>query len=387
MKHSVIILAIALAGTAGAQDSLRIMADSRGITVGAAVTFPTQNRAAYDSALARHFNGVVCENAMKFQNLSSARGTYNFGPADAIADFATARGMKIRGHTFVWHSQTANWFNNLSGAAASRDTTLKIMKAHIDTLGARYRGRIMEWDVVNEAISQNGGTSPSYRTDSRWYSRVGGIDYIDSAFVWAHKADSNALLFYNDFGGETMNAKSQNIYDLVSGLKQRGIPIHGVGLQCHFNAGNVDTAAIGQNMRRLAALGLRISLTEIDIQTTNTTTNLETQAANYKALMAVCLSVPACKTFYAWGVNDAQSWRGANAVALLLTGTTTITPKLAYHSVVQAIASAPPVAVRSARGEALESLLRPASGIRQGTVLFEAPGGAYDARGRRVPVP
>jgi endo-1,4-beta-xylanase len=329
-----------LSASAWAQpDTLRKMADLRGIRVGAAVTFPNSNRTEYERVLKTSYNAAVCENAMKFQNLSSARGTYNFGPADAIADFADSNGMQMRGHTFVWHSQTANWFNNLTGTAASRDTTLKIMRQHIDTLGRRYKGRIKEWDVVNEAIAQNGGTSPNYRTDSRWYSRTGSIDYIDSAFTIAQRTDSGALLVYNDFGGEGMNNKSQNVYDLVSGLKQRGVPIHVVGLQSHFSLADHDTAAIGQNMRRLAALGFLISFTEIDIQTSNTTTNLDTQKDKYKALMALCLSVPACKSFMAWGLNDAQSWRGANAVALLFTGTTTITPKPAYWGVVEALAA------------------------------------------------
>jgi endo-1,4-beta-xylanase len=324
-------------------DTLRKLATSRGIHVGAAVTFPSGNNAAnrpeYERVLKNSFNGLVAENAMKFQNLSNARGTYNFGPADAIADFADSNDMVLRGHTFVWHSQTANWFNNLSGTATSRDTTLKIMKQHIDTLGSRYRGRVLEWDVLNEAIAQSGGTSPNYRTggSSRWYDRVGGIEYADSAFKWAQQVDSNALLYYNDFGAEGMNNKSTNVYDLVTGLKSRGAPIHGVGLQCHFSLTDHDTTTIGQNMRRLAALGFTISMTEIDISASTSTQNLESQKARYKALAKLCLDVPACKSFYAWGVNDNQSWRGANAAALLFSGTSTLAPKPAFWGVVEAL--------------------------------------------------
>lgn len=316
-------------------DTLRKLADLRGIHVGAAVTFPNSNTAEYQRVLKTSFNTAVCENAMKFQNLSNTRGVYNFGPADAIMNFADTNGMKMRGHNFLWHSQAPGWFNNLSGAAASRDTTLKIMRMHIDTLGGRYKGRILEWDVVNEGINQNGGTSPNYRTSSPWY-RV-GADYFDSAFVIAQRTDTGARLLYNDFGAEGMNSKSTNVYDLVSGLKSRGIPIHGVGLQSHFSLTDHDTTSIGQNMRRLAALGLTISITELDIQTSNTTANLDAQKDSYKALMKLCLSVPACKVFTAWGLNDNQSWRGANAVALLFTGTTAITPKPAYWGVVEAL--------------------------------------------------
>jgi endo-1,4-beta-xylanase len=341
-----------LAAAQAAPDTLRKLAQSRGLYVGAAVTFPggnnVANRPEYERVLGSSFNGVVAENAMKFQSLSNARGTYNFTNADAIVAFADSNNMVVRGHTLVWHSQSATWFNQLTGDAASRDTTLKIMKHHIDTLAGRYKGRIQEWDVVNEAIAQNGGTSPNYRTEnaSRWHNRVGGPEYMDSAFVWAQRVDTNALLFYNDFGGEFMNNKSQNVYDLMVRFKDLGIPIHGVGLQCHFNNGTLDTAAMGQNMRRLAALGLTISLTEIDIQIGNsgtpTTQQLETQKQNYKRITSLCLSIPACRSLYAWGVNDNQSWRTptASTAPLLFTGTSTITPKPSYWGVVEALQEA-----------------------------------------------
>lgn len=323
----------------GAQpDTLRKLADLRGIYVGAAVSSKSEIRTpAYDTALARNFNGMVAENAMKFRNLSSARGVYNFATADAMADFARNNGMKLRGHTLVWHTSTAVWFNDLSGQKASRDTTLKILREHIDTVVGRYKGRIHEWDVVNEAISATNGPSPNYRTDSRWHQRVGGIDYVDSAFKWAQRADTNALLFYNDFDGEGMNQKSQNIYDLVTDLKKRGVPIHGVGLQCHLWLGGVDTAAMGRNMRRLAALGFVLSLTEVDVEASSSTADLASQKAHYKALAKLCLSIPACKSFYTWGLNDEQSYRGVNASALMFRGTPDLTPKPAYWGVVEAL--------------------------------------------------
>jgi endo-1,4-beta-xylanase len=383
--------------------TLRDLADSSGITVGVAVTFPSGsnagNRPAYEQVLRTQFNGMVPENAMKFQSLSSSRGAYNWTGADALVEFAEANNMKMRGHTLVWHSQAPSWFNNLTGAAASRDTTLKIMKAHIDTVLKRYRGRIHEWDVVNEAIAQNGAPSPNYRSTSgtssqvsQWYNRAGGPDYIDSAFAWAHRADTAALLFYNDFGGEFMNdananSKSKNVYDLVKGLKERGIPIHGVGLQGHFGTGSIDTGALGANMRRIAALGLRVSLTEIDIPiaTPVDSAKLEAQKAKYKAVAKVCLSVPKCKTFFVWGLNDNQSWLGAGAQALLFSGTTTLTPKPAFFGVAeQFLAAAPPVALAPA-GPVAPS--RPGHNARGGAVRFapDARGRVRDLQGRVLP--
>ncbi len=410
-----LLLAAAGFSAAYAQDddeavTLRQLAASRGVVLGAAVTFPgggpgggnPEDRAEYERVLKSEFNGVVAENAMKFQNLSrTERGVYNFEPGDELIAFAQTNGMKVRGHTLVWHSQAPGWFNDLTGAAASRDTTLKIMKQHIDTVMGRWRGKIFEWDVVNEVIAQNGGPSPNYRSTSnnasyvsQWYNRVGGPDYIDSAFVYAHRADSTALLYLNDFGGEFMNDKSNNVYDLVKGLVERKIPIHGVGLQCHFNVsgGALDTAAIRQNIRRIAALGLRVSLTEIDIQHGNSGTpgesQLQTQKEKYKALMTVCVTEPSCKSFFTWGVNDNQSWRRpqASTAPLLFTGTSTLTPKPAYFGVVEALQAAPPVAVHgvTAAPRAVATPLRRLSD--RGVVgAADARGTLRDLRGRTLP--
>ncbi len=334
---------IAAFAQTAADSNLRTQANLRGINVGVAVTFPNSNRAAYDSALSQNFNTLVPENAMKIANTENVRGVFTFTSADAIVDFAESHGQKMRGHTLVWHSQ-AGFMANLN---VPRDTMLAIMKNHINVVMGRYKGRILEWDVVNEAIGQNGAASPNIR-NSFWVTRI-GTDFIDSAFVFAHRADSNALLYYNDFGGESMNdsdpnSKSKNVYDLVKGLKQRGVPIHGIGLQSHLS-GNFDTAAIGNNMRRLAALGLRISITELDIPNSGTvdSAKLALQKQRYKSLMALCLSVPQCKTFMVWGLNDNQSWLGASSQALLFNGSTTQNKKPAYFGVVEALREAGPV--------------------------------------------
>jgi len=403
------LLAVALlastAAFAQSNPTLRHLAHTRGIVVGAAVTFPSgnsaENRPEYERVLKSEFNGMVAENAMKHQNLTTGgRNVYNWGPADAVVEFAVANNMKLRGHTLVWHSQTATWFNNLSGAQASRDTTLKIMKDHIDSVAGRYKGKIYEWDVVNEAIGQNGAPSPNLRSEaaSRWHNRI-GPDYLDSAFAFARRVDTTAKLFYNDFGGEFMNdananSKSKNVYDLVKGLKERGAPIHGVGLQCHFNLGQIDTAAMGANMRRIAALGLDISLTEIDIQVastgTPTQTQLETQKENYKAVAALCLSVPRCKSFFLWGLNDNQSWRRpqASTAPLLFTGTSTITPKPAYFGTAEAITAAPiVVALNREYGPVAPARKVRLNAARDGVVRVvpAGQGAARDLKGRSLP--
>ena len=366
-----LILATTL-GLAGAQ-SLRALADSHGIHMGAAVTLPGgTSLAPYESTLTQQFNMVVCENAMKFGNLEATRNVFTFTTADAIFNFATSHGLAVRGHNFCWHSQ--------SGFAQSinvpRDTMLFILKNHINKVMAHYPG-IYEWDVVNEGVNDNGASLRA----SNWQVRIGN-DYIDSAFVFAHRADPNALLVYNDYGAEAVNTKSTFIYNMVSGLKTRGIPISGVGLQCHFSLNSFDTASIGANMTRLEALGLNISITELDITTSNTTANLNTQKANYQAMMALCVRHPRCKTFITWGVNDAQSWRGANAVALLFTGTTTITPKPAYDGIVAALSAAADI-WQVATGKS--GVLRPV-GTNNGSALFNVGGKSFDLSGRKLSI-
>jgi endo-1,4-beta-xylanase len=386
-------LTLALASLTSAQapsdTNLRSWATHRGINVGAAVTFPTNNRAVYDSALSQNFNIMVPENAMKISNTENVRGTFTFTAADAIVEFAEAHNMKMRGHTLVWHSQ-AGFMANIN---VPRDTMLAIMKNHINTVMGRYKGRILEWDVVNEAIGQNGAASPNLR-QSFWVTRIGN-DFIDSAFVFARRADSNAILYYNDFGGESMNdsdpnSKSKNIYDLVKGLKDRGIPVDGIGLQSHLS-GTIDTSAIGNNMRRLAALGLRISITELDIPNSGTvdSTKLADQKRKYKSLMALCASVPNCKTFMLWGLNDNQSWLGANTQALLFSGTTTLAKKPAYFGVVEALQESNRVTVSvnpahiATKAGSKAGLYRAAQGGVVGA--SDARGGLRDLKGRNLP--
>ena len=371
---SLLVLFICL-GTVGVEaQSLRALAESHGIHFGAAVTFPGSNLAAYDSALSQNFNTVVCENDMKWTNTENTRNVFTFTAADGLVNFATAHGMYIRGHNFVWHSQIPTWVSNMT----NRDTLLAVMKNHINQLAGHWKGKIYEWDVVNEAIADG---STSLRS-SVWSNRI-GTDFLDSAFVYAHRADSNAWLVYNDYGAEGMTGstatKSTGVYNLVSGLKSRGIPINGVGLQCHFSLNGFDTASMSANMSRLEALGLNISITELDITTSNTTANLAAQAANYKSMMDLCLRHPRCKTFMAWGVNDAQSWKGASAVALLFTGTSTITAKPAVDSII--------VSLGNATGIWQVHNYRPGVLQQRGVMgLFNVHGSTFDVAGRKLSI-
>jgi len=227
--------------------------------IGAAVnpsTLSTQRE-----LLARHFNSVTAENEMKFASLHPEEERYAFEDSDRIVDFAAAHGMAVRGHTLVWHNQTPPWvFRNPTGGAADRETLLARMKSHIETVVSRYKGLIYAWDVVNEAVSDDGG---ELLRPSKWLD-IAGEDFIAKAFEYAHAADPQALLFYNDYN-ESVPEKREKICELVRSLKEREVPIHGVGLQAHWNLVHPSLDDIRQAIERYASLGVKLHVTELDV--------------------------------------------------------------------------------------------------------------------------
>jgi endo-1,4-beta-xylanase len=292
----------------GAQDSavpnaLRSRAQERGFLVGAAVGVqPLNNEAIYSQTLAREYNLVVAEDAMKFGPLRPSRTQFYFADADAIVDFASAHRMKVRGHTLLWHNHNPKWLTDGDFSQAEIST---IVKEHIRTVLGRFRGRVYAWDVVNEAM----GDDAKLR-ETLW-SKALGEDYIRQAFVWAREADSQAKLFYNDYGGEALGPKSDAIYRLLKDLKARGTPIDGIGLQSHFLVEQPpDMQNVAQNMKRLAALGLEIHVTEFDVRMSvpPTEQKLQKRAYIYRESLRTCRSILNCKAFLMWGFTDKHSW-------------------------------------------------------------------------------
>lgn len=283
--------------------SLRSLAQARGIQIGAAVAVdPLLSEPLYAETLAREFSILTPENAMKFEPVHPGPDRYDFSAADAIVNFAEEHGMQVRGHTLVWHSQLPGW---LTEGNWTRDELIQILRDHIMTVVGRYRGRVAAWDVVNEAVNDNGALR-----NTIWLRGI-GPEYLDMAFQWAHEADPDALLFYNDYGGEGLKPKSDAIYALVRDLVQRGVPIHGVGLQMHVSLDGCPTRqAVTANMDRLSALGLQVHITELDarIKDPATEEELADQAGVYRDMLGVCLSAQNCKAFVLWGFTDRHSW-------------------------------------------------------------------------------
>ena len=318
--------------------TLRDLAEARGIHVGAAVLVdPLRNDPIYAQTLRREFNMLTSEMALKMDALRPNRDTFDFDDADYIVRFAQENGMEVRGHTLVWYNQLPGWIQN---GSFSREELMDILREHIQTVVGRYRGRIMAWDVVNEAIDEDG----SFR-DNIWL-RVIGPEYIDYAFQWAREADPNALLFYNDYDGEGLGAKSDAIYELVRGLVQRGVPIDGVGLQMHIGIDDPPRMEdVAANIERLAALNLQVQITELDVQIQDgqglEEERLMEQAQLYREIARICLAHEACTALVTWGFTDQHTWIPAytgQADAPLIFDQS-YQPKPAYYALYTALAT------------------------------------------------
>jgi endo-1,4-beta-xylanase len=209
----------------------------------------------------QQFNSLTPENAMKMGPIHPAPDRYFWKDADSIVNFAQQHGLKVRGHNLCWHNQTPRWlFKDSLGNTVTKEILLSRLKDHITTVVNRYRGKIYAWDVVNEAISDKPG---EYLRNSQWL-QICGEEYIMKAFEYAHDADPDAILFYNDYN-EISAVKREKIYRLVKGLKDAGVPIHGVGLQGHWAVNEPSREQLDSTIKRFADLNLKVQITELDI--------------------------------------------------------------------------------------------------------------------------
>ncbi|GAB7103838.1 hypothetical protein JCM4814A_21520 [Streptomyces phaeofaciens JCM 4814] len=293
-------LLTAAAPAAHAADTpLRDLGAAKGKVIGTAVT-GSKLTGTYGDIAGTQFGSLTPGNAMKWGSVEPTQGTFNWAEADQIVAFAQAHNQQVRGHTLVWHSQNPGWLTNGSWTSAQLST---LLQNHIDTEVGRYKGRIAAWDVVNEPFNEDG----TYRS-TLWYNGL-GADYIATALTRARAADPAAKLYINDYNVEGVNAKSTALYNLVKSLKERGVPIDGVGLQAHLILGQVPST-LQQNIQRFADLGVDVAITELDIRMTlpSDSTKLAQQKADYKAVTAACVAVARCVNFTVWGFTDSDSW-------------------------------------------------------------------------------
>lgn len=290
----------------GSSPTFRQLAQSRRFVMGTAVD-PNALRSdsLYRLKLATEYNGVTSEWAMKFGSIHPAPQQYDFTEVDRLVAFAQANGMAIHGHTLVWGEALPAW---ITAGSFTKTQLLQVLQDHISTVVGRYRSKIATWDVVNEVV--DGSAAPLRSTV---WLQVIGPEYIDSAFVWAHRADPGARLYLNDNHAEGVNAKSDTILALVRRLRARGIPIDGVGLQAHFTLTPPPPTAgdLQANFRRFADAGFDVRVSEMDVRIPDTAaaTALAEEATIYHDVLDACLHLGArCASFTTWGFTDRISW-------------------------------------------------------------------------------
>jgi endo-1,4-beta-xylanase len=327
------LLAIVAAGAARGDEepSLKELVPA-GMLIGAALN-QAQSDGQDDTALrivTRHFNTVTAENLLKWENVHPEPDRYEFGPADRYVAFGHDRGLKVIGHTLLWHQQTPAWvFEGKDGALPDRETLLNRLRTHIEAVAGRYRGRIHGWDVVNEALEEDGTLRKS-----PWLQAI-GEDYIEKAFELASQADPDAELYYNDFN-LTKPEKRAGALRIVRRLRDRGLRVDGIGEQGHWL---MDVPAVDDIDRTIAdftAAGMKTLITELDVDVLPRDPSMYGADLNAKAKMRVETNLypdglPAAQqeqqakryadvfgvfmrhrgqivrvTF--WGVTDAQTW-------------------------------------------------------------------------------
>ena len=289
---------------------LKDLADRRGITIGTlGIESPWESLATdqYYPTLMREFNLIVTFNSMK-EILPFDRATYSFARLDNIVGFGQQNGLRLRENPLIWGEDLPDWLLN---GTFSRDELIGILRDYVTTLVGRYKGKISEWEVVNEAFTASGGYE-----DNVWFRGI-GPEYIELAFRAARAADPTATLLYNDYQNESAGAKADAIYRMAADFKARGVPLDAIGLEMHLHDGypwypTPTKDGVLANMRRFGALGLAVNVTEIDVNTYYMTGTPDEkrirQARIYRDMLSACLESSVCKSFTLWGFTDAHSW-------------------------------------------------------------------------------
>ena len=318
-----VVLGAALVGAAAtavsAQETLRSLAEERGRYIGAILNsewfgggWGASLEPEFEQIHKTQFNAVVAENEMKFDATEPSQNTFSYDKGDKMVTYAQENKMRVRGHALAWHSQVPGWVNNIR----SKGDLLNVLKNHIDNVVTHYKGKVAEWDVVNEAI--NDDNNHGWRSNgSVWFQTI-GAEFLDSAFVWAHAADPDAELCYNDYAiewGIGSGSKAGFLLQQVDHWVENKIPITCVGTQTHIEISHESTP---QNVRtlakELAKRNLKLNITELDIGFPQGSANnlvasdYEKQGHLYRQFMDVFLEEPNMGEFMIWGVTDAHSW-------------------------------------------------------------------------------
>ncbi len=272
-----------------------------------------RNDHAYAELVANQFDTIVFENELKLAHTEPNRGQFDFADADFGIQFARARGMRVRGHTLVWHESVPAW---LQTERFSPEELAAILEEHITTVVTHCRnlapGSVYAWDVVNEAIDD---ATPTETRSANPFKPIGNgkDDFIRKSFHWARQADPNAKLFYSDYGIEEVNPRADAAFAMIESMKKDGVPIDGIAFHMHQRIDRPRSPdSIARNLARFAALGLEIEITEFDERIPDaarvTQADLQRQAEVYRSMASICLEQRACSLFETWGFTDKYSW-------------------------------------------------------------------------------
>jgi endo-1,4-beta-xylanase len=318
--------------------TLRALATRDHLLIGTAVNMDyIDTEPDYRAPIGREFSSVTPENVMKWGFVEKVRGQLDFSQADELVRFARAHGQRVRGHTLVWTDQLPAWLTSGSFTPAQLG---QLLHQHITDEVTHFRGEIAEWDVVNEAVNDDGTLR-----NTMWL-RALGPGYIADAFEWAHEADPGAELFYNDFGIEGLGPKSDAVRKLLGQLRAQRVPITGVGLQSHLSLSLPLPNDIQANLQAFSDMGLATEITEADVRVPlpADAAKLEAQAEVYRLLLDSCLATPRCTGMTVWGFSDHHSWipgvyAGFGAADLL---DASYHPKVAYYALIAELAAKAP---------------------------------------------
>lgn len=296
-----LVAAAVLAGCSRSS-SFKELAVARNLSTGTAVAIGDLFRPEYVEIIGQNSSVVVAENCMKLGSVRPSRSLWNWGDADSLVEFAEKNGISVKYHTLVWHNQNPPFISGMQ----KKEEAMQMLDECISTVMSRYKGRIREYDVVNEMFNEDGTLR-----NSVWLRTI-GPDYIAYALTRARETDPDALLFLNEYNNEAEGyPKADAMYDFVRQLTEKGVPLDGVGMQLHLDATQpFSPDAIRSNVRRYAGIGMNVSFSEVDVRipSGNPEKWEQRQQEIYEALLRIALEEPNVTSFITWGFTDAQSW-------------------------------------------------------------------------------